>query len=268
MPKNVGGGYNKNRKKGYGKQEIISKIDEGQMFAQVTKNEGSHLMVLCTDNISRIGRLNGRMKKGARLALGAYVIISLRDFESDQKHCDIIGMGSPPHHIVNIFKKNNPVKYNDDFIFEEDSDNEFNDFEQSKHTTTKINQGNTSNLHPSVNDAEENTEALNFDDIWDDCEPNPAMIRKNEVSEKFCATSGNDEISSELRSGGLRRDWSDRHLPNPNEFCEFEDMSIEPIQLDKEIQQNFKKSDKKNKNNKNHARNNIAISDDINFDDI
>jgi translation initiation factor IF-1 len=157
MPKNTQGGYNKNKKRNFGKREIISKIDEGQMYGQLVKNEGSHVMVLCTDNVTRIGRMSGKLKKGPRLAMGSFVVISLREFESDQKHCDIIGVASPPHNIITVFKKNNPTKYEDDFDFE-DSDNEFKEFEQSNHTV---------NDNSSENSNEQNNN-INFDDVWDD----------------------------------------------------------------------------------------------------
>lgn len=163
MPKNTQGGYNKNKKRNFGKQEIITKIDDKQMYAQIIKNEGSHMKVLCSDNITRIGRLNNRTKKGPRFVPGSYVVITLREFESDQKHCDIIGFGNPPLRIINVFKQNNPVQYNNDIEFIDESNNEFVEFEESKYTKNNVNKDDDSD-----DEDEDKNNNLNFDDIWDD----------------------------------------------------------------------------------------------------
>lgn len=128
MVKNTTGGKNtKKLKRNYGKYDTVGKIEEGQMFAQITQNNGSHFMVLCSDNVTRVGKMCGSLKKGPRLTNGSFVIVSLRDFESEHKNCDIIAIGNPPNDIKNIFKKNNPTKYDDDIEFY-DSDGEFKDF--------------------------------------------------------------------------------------------------------------------------------------------
>jgi len=84
---------------------------------------------MCSDGRSRNGKLSGRMANGPRVNTGSYVIISLRDFEKDQKNCDIIGHGSPSVDIIKILKNNNSnnTKQKDDINFK-DSDDEFDDF--------------------------------------------------------------------------------------------------------------------------------------------
>lgn len=130
MVKNEHGG---NKHKKYGRRKRVEpqdKVESGQMFAKIIKNEGDHFSVLCTDNITRKGRMSGKLKRGPRLIAGSFVIISTRDFESDKKNCDIIGIGNPPSNILNIFNQNgnNPTD-NINFIEE---DEEFKDFQDTK----------------------------------------------------------------------------------------------------------------------------------------
>lgn len=132
-----GGNKTKKQKRNYGRYNPIDKIEPGQMFAQIIKNNGGHFDILCTDNVTRIAKLSGSLKKGPRIITGSYVVISLREFEAEQKNCDIIGIANPPNNIIGIFKQNNPVKYEDDIEFC-DSDDEFKDFEDSKKNKAPI----------------------------------------------------------------------------------------------------------------------------------
>ena len=162
MVQNITGGKNtkKQGRKSFRKQELVDKIEDGQMFAQLVKNEGNHFFVLCSDNVKRCARMSGKLKKGPKLAIGSFVVISLREFESNQDNCDIIGVGNPPHNIINLFKKNNPAEYNNDVEFAE-SDDEFQDFEESKHTiTVNENDNNNKNIDKNENN--------NDDIVWDD----------------------------------------------------------------------------------------------------
>ena len=157
MPKYEGGGYNKDKKRGYRKQEIITNIDNEQMYGQVTKNEGNHMVVLCSDNISRLGRLNNRTKKGPRIAVGTYVVISLRKAQTDQSHCDILGVGLPSNKMIEVTNKKNN---DDNFEFIDDGDENFGDFEDSKRTN------------------EENN--IDFDDI----DNKNSIVNKNDIKSK------------------------------------------------------------------------------------
>lgn len=146
MVRNISGGNKtKKLKRNFGKYNAIDKIESNQMFAQITKNNGMSFNVLCSDGITRLGRLSGYMKKGPRLSEGSYVIISLREFENDHKNCDIIAYGNPPNDIIDVFKNNN-IKKKDDIEFV-NLDDEFKDFEESSRTIININQSNVNNTN-------------------------------------------------------------------------------------------------------------------------
>jgi len=109
----------------------VDKIDTGQMFAQILGSQGEcRFRVICSDGVTRLGKLSGYMKKGPRISTGSYVVVSLREFEQEHKNCDIISYGNPPHHIISIFKKNDIKLPTDDIEFEE-SEDEFADLDQS-----------------------------------------------------------------------------------------------------------------------------------------
>jgi len=109
----------------------VDKVDTGQMFAQIIGSQGEcRFRVICSDGVTRLGKLSGYMKKGPRISSGSYVVVSLREFEQEHKNCDIISYGNPPHHIISIFKKNDVKLPTDDIEFEE-SEDEFNDLDQS-----------------------------------------------------------------------------------------------------------------------------------------
>ena len=147
MVKNTtGGNKTKKLKRNFGRFDAQEKIEPGQMFAKIIHNNGGLFSVLCSDGIVRLGKLTGEMKKGPRLIEGSYVVITLREFESEQKHCDIIAHGDPPSDVISILKndsKTNFTKKADvDFI---ESDNEFKDFEESNRTIKKVSGDNKNN---------------------------------------------------------------------------------------------------------------------------
>ncbi len=109
----------------------VDKIESGQMFAQIVGSQGEcRFRVICSDGVTRLGKLSGYMRKGPRISSGSYVVVSLREFEQEHKNCDIISYGNPPHHIISIFKKNDVKLPTDDIEFEE-SEDEFADLDQS-----------------------------------------------------------------------------------------------------------------------------------------
>ena len=132
--RNTTGGYNKDKKRRNFKQESISKLDDEQIFGQIVKNNGSHWGVLCSDNITRIGRLSSSMKTGQRLSVGSHVVVSLRE-ESNKLHCDIIGLAIIPKNIIAILQ---PQQANnaDDIIFGEPEDDEFEELHNN--TESKV----------------------------------------------------------------------------------------------------------------------------------
>ena len=121
----TGGNKTRKQKRDTGRFDPIFKLEPEQMFAQIKQNHGSHFSVLCSDNVTRLGRLSSSLKKGPRIAIGSFVVISLRDFEAEKKNCDIIGYGSPPSNILNIFQKINPDATSD-FKFSENINNDYN----------------------------------------------------------------------------------------------------------------------------------------------
>jgi initiation factor 1A len=109
----------------------VDKVEAGQMFAQIVGLQGEcRFRVICSDGVTRLGKLSGYMRKGPRISSGSYVVVSLREFEQEHKNCDIISYGNPPHHIISIFKKNDVKLPTDDIEFEE-SEDEFADLDQS-----------------------------------------------------------------------------------------------------------------------------------------
>ena len=125
---NVSGGNKAKKQKRTIRYEPTDKLTEGQLFGIILdKCGGCHFRLMCSDGRIRNGKLSGRMANGPRINTGSYVIISLRDFEKDQKNCDIIGHASPSADIIRILKSSNNNKQKDDITFK-DSDDEFDDF--------------------------------------------------------------------------------------------------------------------------------------------
>lgn len=109
MPKNrIGGNKAKKGSNNIPKLKIYDELDKEQLFGKIIKNNGSHFEVLCSDDITRSGKLSSSMKKikARRVTVGCYVIISLRTFETTDKNCDILGYAEPPDNIVKKFNKN------------------------------------------------------------------------------------------------------------------------------------------------------------------
>jgi len=132
--KNItGGNKSRKQKRDTGRFDPVYKLEPEQMFAQIVTNNGSHFTVLCSDNVTRLGRLTSSLKKGPRLVVGSFVVVSLREFEAEKKNCDIIAHGSPPTNILNIFQKNNPVSISDiDFCQDANNVNDENENENDQ----------------------------------------------------------------------------------------------------------------------------------------
>lgn len=136
MVKNLtGGNKTKKQKRNFGRFDPIEKIETGQMFAQIVKNNGGFFDVICSDGIKRRGKLCSDMKKGPRLKEGSFVIVTLRDYETEQKNCDIVYYGNPPSNISSLFKKTDEKGRKDDIEFVAEND-VFREFEESAQTLT------------------------------------------------------------------------------------------------------------------------------------
>ena len=128
---NVSGGNKAKKQKRTIRYEPTDKLTEGQLFGIILdKCGGCHFRLMCSDGRIRNGKLSGRMANGPRINTGSYVIISLRDFEKDQKNCDIIGHASPSADIIRILKSNNNNNKQKDDITFKDSDDEFDEFNE------------------------------------------------------------------------------------------------------------------------------------------
>jgi initiation factor 1A len=193
---NTSGGNKAKKQKRSIKYESTDKIDEGQLFGIILdKCGGCHFRLMCSDGRIRNGKLSGRMANGPRVNTGSYVIISLRDFEKDQKNCDIIGHGSPSVDIIKILKNNsNNTKQKDDINFK-DSDDEFDDL-NIKDLNIKDNDNDEGNNNEGNNDDNGSDDIAFADDsdtegtgigtnsIWnDDDTQSKKIITKDEIDD-------------------------------------------------------------------------------------
>ena len=105
------GGYSKHLKKGGGKKAILyDALDDGQLFGQVTKIYGEgRFGVLCNDGITRIGKACNQMRKikEKKIMPETYIIVSLRECDTKDNKCDILGFADPPKDIIKYFKATN-----------------------------------------------------------------------------------------------------------------------------------------------------------------
>ena len=116
------GGQSKHLKKGGGKKAVLyDTLDEGQLFGQVTKVDGEgRFRVLCNDGITRRGKACNQIRKtkDKKISLETFVIVSLRDCDTKDDKCDILGFADPPNNILLYFKGNNKEIENYDIMFQ------------------------------------------------------------------------------------------------------------------------------------------------------
>ena len=162
-----GGNKTKKLKRGYQKKAILDNTEVGQMFGQIVENRGDHWAVLCTDNVTRMGKLSSAAKRGQRLLAGSFVVLSIREYETSQKNCDIIAAGNPPSDIRNIFRKINPIAGEEGNIefYTEDKFKEFKELEELQ--STKTEQSNIRSLSEMPIDKDTKVDDV-FDDVFDD----------------------------------------------------------------------------------------------------
>lgn len=165
MVKNVSGGNKAKKQKrgGHKKREIIVEADSGQMFGLVIEHRGgNHVTVLCSDNIQRIGRLGGAVRKGPKITAGLYVLVALWEFETEQKNCDVLGIANPPADIRNIFKKINPSQ-DDDVVEFQEEESKFADLHESTNMI-KVNSSSKSKTTNEINFADSDDESNSDED--------------------------------------------------------------------------------------------------------
>ncbi len=126
MPKNTTGG-NKTKKHGNKKcnrKTIVADVlDEEQLFGIIVKKLGSYrYVILCSDKIERIGKACNKIinsSKGEyRLESGFYVVVTLRDCDTQKNKCDIIGFGDPSDNIKKHLKISSEQQKDDYVIFD------------------------------------------------------------------------------------------------------------------------------------------------------
>jgi hypothetical protein len=136
MPKNIRGGKKtKGHRRNWGNFEPIDKLEKGQMFGKINQNNGNHFIILCSDNVKRYAPMNNSIKKGPRLYDNTFVAVSLREFETNQDNCDILGIARPPGNIIEIFKRIDPSRNHTNDVEFGDSDNEFEEVIENKKNT-------------------------------------------------------------------------------------------------------------------------------------
>lgn len=171
MVKNIkGGNRTKKQKRGFQKREAQDHTEQGQMFGQVLENRGDHFSILCADNVTRLGWLSNAAKKGIRLGTNSYVVLSVRDYETEKKNCDVIGAGNPPNDIKNIFRKINPLGSTDDNIQFYTQDNKFKEFEESEATANEVVVINqlTETIEENSKETENNEDWYDENAKWED----------------------------------------------------------------------------------------------------
>lgn len=175
----------------------IDKVESGQMFAQIVGSQGEcRFRVICSDGVTRLGKLSGYMKKGPRISPGSFVVVSLREFEQEQKKCDIISYGNPPYNIISIFKKNDVKITKDDDIEFEESEDEYEDLDQS--VNRKF------DLPPTYSDNEDNEEEENN---------NKLVIKDHQVNKDKIVINGKNKNKDKNKDSDENEeeeiDWND-----------------------------------------------------------
>jgi translation initiation factor 1A len=94
MPKNFTGG-NKAKSKANKlvtvKKNTLYATEPGMMYGKIVKKlGGTHMKVMCNDGIERIGKIPGAMRKRKWINVNDIILLSLREFSTNQDHCDIL----------------------------------------------------------------------------------------------------------------------------------------------------------------------------------
>lgn len=139
MPKSTKGKGGKNRRRGKAdndpdKRELVFK-EEGQEYAQVTKMlGGGHLETMCFDNVKRLCKIRGKLRKKVWINLGDIILISLRNFEEGK--ADVLRKYTadearslkayeelPEHAKINNTENFENGPEDDEVVFDHDGDN-------------------------------------------------------------------------------------------------------------------------------------------------
>lgn len=148
---------------------LANSDDDSEMYAQVTKYCGNGMChVLCIDQKTRLchirGKFRGRGKKDNMVLNGSWVLVGLRDWESEKKagdkleNCDLLEVYNDhdKERLKNSEKKNWSLFINNDNKFSMVSDEALNSFEFADEMTSQY----TDIMEKSIN--EKNTNSLNI----------------------------------------------------------------------------------------------------------
>jgi translation initiation factor 1A len=86
MPRGVQTSRNIKNNRGLGGRELpLANREDQQCYGKVEKMfGGGRMMLLCDDNVPRMGKIRGRMKKSEWISVGDTVLLSLRAFEDNK----------------------------------------------------------------------------------------------------------------------------------------------------------------------------------------
>lgn len=110
MPKNkgLGGKHFRSGTKKKTEDSIFIKKEQGQEYAKITKVLGDrNFEAYCSDGITRLCHVRGKLRGKTFIFLGDIVLISLRDFQDNK--ADIISKYSNDH--INILKNEGDINF-------------------------------------------------------------------------------------------------------------------------------------------------------------
>lgn len=94
MPRNTKGGKNAKKqgnKKVNHKDIVPFATEPDMMYGKIVKKMGgTHMKILCNDNVERLGKIRGTMRKRKWMNAGDTILLSLRASETNQNVCDIL----------------------------------------------------------------------------------------------------------------------------------------------------------------------------------
>ena len=92
MPKNTKGGKKtKSKKKTILADAQIILANKGELYGRVGKKTGGRTMqIQCSDNVTRIGMICGKMRLRSWMDVGDIVLVSLRESTNENNVCDIM----------------------------------------------------------------------------------------------------------------------------------------------------------------------------------
>ena len=147
MVKNTGGG-SKHKKlasktANFKPKTLYAIKEQGMMYAKVLKKlGGTHMQVLSTNGKIMTAKISGTMRKRKWINVGDIILVSPRDFETNQDNCDILycydyeeskNLVSMGEIAFEINEKEDDIKFDDigiELDESEDSDNPLNETDE------------------------------------------------------------------------------------------------------------------------------------------